>query len=193
LSQCNLSKQLLDGRSIYQKKTEAVMGNFAAGWHLIYTMPNQEKKVADRLTERRIQSYLPLTVQKRQWHDRIKIVHAPVFPSYVFVYLSSLYDYCESMKTEGSCNYVKFGNRLARVTEQEIGNIRMVESKGANVEVLDKTFQIGQRLVIQQGPLTGLNCEVVDYKGKQRILVRVSMLQRSVLADLPFASVTDLL
>jgi transcriptional antiterminator RfaH len=168
------------------------MVNFATGWHLIYTMPNQEKKVANRLTERRIQSYLPLTVQKRQWHDRIKTVHAPVFPSYVFVYLSSLYDYCESIKMEGSCNYVKFGNRLARVTEQEIGNIRMVEREGANVEVSDKTFQIGQRLVIQQGPLTGLNCEVVNHKGKQRILVRVSMLQRSLLADLPFASVTDI-
>lgn len=167
------------------------MGNFAAGWHLIYTMPNQEKKVASRLTERSIKNYLPLTVQKRQWHDRIKTVHAPVFPSYVFVYLSSLYDYYEGMKMEGSCNYVKFGNRLARVTEQEIGNIRMIESEGANVEVSDKTFQIGQRLVIQEGPLTGLNCEVVDYKGKQRILVRVSMLQRALLADLPFASVTD--
>jgi transcription antitermination factor NusG len=170
--------------------THPIMSTFAAGWHLIYTMPNQEKKVASRLMERHIQAYLPLTVQKRQWHDRIKTIHAPVFPSYVFVYLSSLYDYYEGVKMAGSCNYVKFGNQLARVTEQEIGNIRLIESEGFNIEVSDNMFQIGQQLVIQQGPLSGLNCEVVHYKGKQRILVRVSMLQRALLADLPANSVT---
>jgi transcriptional antiterminator RfaH len=166
------------------------MTNFKIGWHLIYTRPHQERKVATQLQEKDIQAYLPLTNEKRIWSDRIKIIHSPIFPSYVFVFLNNLQEYYNGIGTEGSCYFVKFDNQMARVSDSDISNIRMMEKSGENVEVTDNIFQTGQKLIIRRGLLSGLSCEVVQHKGKKRILVRVDMLQRHLVADLPFSALS---
>lgn len=164
------------------------MNTFNSGWHLIYTRPQQERKVSSQLLEKRIQTYLPLTRQVRKWSDRTKIISAPLFPSYVFVYLKSVHDYYDGIGAGGACYYVKTGKRAAVVSDEEIGYIKMMETGGMNLEVTDQRLMVGQQLVIQKGPLTGLSCEVVQHKGRKRILVRISILQRSILADLPFTA-----
>jgi hypothetical protein len=63
-----------------------------------------------------------------------------------------------------------------------------MEKEGENIEVTDDGLQVGRQLVIGNGPLRGLSCEVVQHKGKNRILVRVSILKRSLLADIPFSA-----
>ena len=164
------------------------MSNFRTGWYLIYTKPHQERKVANQLSEMNIQSYLPLKLERRKWSDRIKIIHSPIFPSYVFVQLKSVQEFFDGLSAEGSCCYVKFGNEAARMREDEIEAIRMIETNGENIEIADNSFQIGQHLVIQHGPLNGFPCEVIQYKGRKRILVRVAILQRSIMADLPYTA-----
>lgn len=164
------------------------MNAFKTGWHLIYTRPKQERKVSDQLLEKNIQTYLPLTRQRRKWSDRIKVISTPLFPSYLFAYVKSIYDYYDGISVEGSCYYVRTGKNPAIISNEEIGYIKVIETNGVNLEVSDQLFTIGQQLVIQQGPFAGLTCEVIQHKGKKRILVRVSILQRSILADLPFTA-----
>lgn len=160
------------------------MNKFKTGWYLIYTRPQQEKQVSERLSKKDIQTYLPLTKQERKWCDRIKIIHFPLFPSYLFVYLKTVYEYYEGMSDKGSCYFVRSGDLPARISEHEISSIQIVEKNGQNVEVTNQSFQVGQQLVIQQGPFSGLPCEIIQYKGKKRMLVRVSILQQSLIADL---------
>jgi len=57
-------------------------------WHVIYTMPRAERKVASSIDEMGIESYLPLYKVTRQWSDRKKKVEVPLFPNYVFVKVS---------------------------------------------------------------------------------------------------------
>jgi transcription antitermination factor NusG len=164
------------------------MTNFKTGWHLIYTRPNHERKVSIQLSDRKIETYLPLFNEERKWSDRIKITQRPIFPCYLFVYLNNCDDYYEAMHAEGSCYYVKSGSRVALVSNEEIDHIRLMEKGGRNIEVANTILQAGQRLIIGHGPLHGLSCEVIQHKGKDRILVRVSILQRSLLADIPSSS-----
>jgi transcriptional antiterminator RfaH len=164
------------------------MSNFNEGWYLIYTRPQQERKVANRLLRTGIQTYLPLTRQQRKRSDRIKILHAVLFPSYLFVYLKNIQEYFEGINADGACYYVKSGSQAAKIHGDVINYIRMLENSGENLEVTDMVFKTGQQLVIQQGPLSGLSCEVIQYKGKERILVRVAILQRNILADLQYTS-----
>ncbi|GAA0555643.1 hypothetical protein GCM10009415_42040 [Chitinophaga japonensis] len=109
----------------------------------------------------------------------------PLFPSYVFVRLNNLHEFFHGSSIEGTCDYVRFGNEVAKVSEAVIESVRLIERGAENVEVSDARFNPGERLTIQEGPLCGLTCEVVQHKGKDKLLVRVQMLQRSILADLP--------
>ena len=55
-------------------------------WKVIYTRPRWEKKVDTLLQASGVESYCPLKKESHKWADRNKIVHLPIFSSYVFVH-----------------------------------------------------------------------------------------------------------
>jgi transcriptional antiterminator RfaH len=119
-------------------------------------------------------------------------VDTPLFPSYVFVYLSNMEGYYRGMEAEGTLYYVRSGPQIARVNETVVNNIKLATSQMANIEVSDQRFQPGNRLVINRGALTGLSCEVVEFKEKKMLLVRVELLRRNLLLSLPTEHVLSL-
>ena len=161
------------------------MNTFNTGWYLIYTKPRHERKVQNRLTELNINSFLPTKKTLRTWHDRRKYVDEPLFPSYIFIYLEDMQHYYEGMDAEGSLYYVRSGKEIARVNETIVDNIKLAISEAKEIEVSETRFLPGRRLVIREGPLTGLSCEVVQFKNKKKLLVRVDLLQRNILMSLP--------
>jgi len=161
------------------------MSNFKAGWYLIYTMPRHEKKVAAGLSELRIEHFLPTIKTLRKWWDRKKYIDAPMFPSYVFVYLKDMQDYFHASGVEGALCYVKFGREIAMVRTHVIDSLKIILANSQEIEVSDVRFQPGRQLVIQQGVFAGFACEVVEYKNEQKLIVRINLLNTSVLASIP--------
>jgi len=164
------------------------MSNFRSGWYLIYTKPHHEKKVHAGLTEMDINSFLPTRKTIRTWHDRKKVVDEPLFPSYVFIYLDSVQRYFEGMDTEGVLYCVRQGKDLALVNDSVISNIRLATEHEMEMEVSTGYFQPGQRMVIREGALAGLACEVIRVNEKKKLLIRVDLLQRSLLLTMPAES-----
>lgn len=161
------------------------MKEFNAGWYLIYTKPRHERKVHAYLSGRNINTFLPTAKKLRIWHDRKKIISEPLFPSYVFTYLSEMQHYYDGLEAEGSLYYVRTGKEIARVNDTTVDSIRLATGNAGEIEVSDVQFQPGRRLVISKGALTGLSCEVVRYNDKEKLLVRVDLLQRNILVTLP--------
>jgi transcriptional antiterminator RfaH len=161
------------------------VSQFTSGWYVLYTRPQHEKKVAVRLSDAGINYFLPLKKTLRNWHDRKKYIDAPVFPSYIFVYLNSGQDYYTGLHIEGVLYYVRYGREIARVSDEIIEDIRMVIELGDDIEVSGDHFQPGQHLVIQQGIFTGYRCEIVEFKRQKRFLLRLNILQRNILVSLP--------
>lgn len=161
------------------------MNNFATGWYVIYTRPRYERKVSARLSELKIPCLFPTKKVLRTWQDRKKYVDEPLFPSYVFVYLDGLKSFYEGKDAEGAMYYVRTGKEMAKVSEAVVNNIRLISDKARELEISDALFRPGRRLVISKGALTGLSCEVVRVCNVKKLLVRVDLLQRSILATLP--------
>ncbi|MCW3465954.1 UpxY family transcription antiterminator [Chitinophaga nivalis] len=157
---------------------------FASGWYVVYTGPRKEKKISDELFEKSITHYLPLIKTARQWHDRKKILYIPAFPSYIFVYLNKQTEYREVLDIEGVHCYVKIGKVPAIVKPAIIDQIRLVINSD-NVIVSAAHFEVGEKLYIQEGPFTGLHCEMIKIEGKNKMLVRVNLLNRNILVDMP--------
>jgi transcriptional antiterminator RfaH len=165
------------------------MRDLIAGWYVIYCRPRQERKVIGQLVEKNVEYCCPSVKSVRQWHDRKKVIDSPLFPSYIFVNLKTVSDFSACVCMEGFLYFVKFGNILARVRDNVIANIKMLILGGEAVEVTGEVFQPGDKLLINHGPLAGLECEMVFCRGKRRIMIRVQLLNRCLVADLPVNAV----
>ncbi len=54
-------------------------------WRVLHVIANHEKRVAQQLTVRTIEHYLPLCTERSRWTDRWVSVERPLFTGYVFV------------------------------------------------------------------------------------------------------------
>lgn len=162
------------------------MEKFTAGWYVMYTRPRHEKKVVEQLENIKVDSYLPTIKTLRIWADRKKYIDLPLFPSYVFINLENDKSYYSSLEINGILHYVKAGKNIARISETIINNIKLINcNEEDNIEVSTEYLQPGQMLCIKEGPFTGFYCEVIQHRGKQKILVRIELLQRNILLDVP--------
>ena len=88
-------------------------------WHVVYTKPKCEKKVADVFSQKKIEAYCPMNRILRQWADRKKIIYQPLFSSYVFVRTINS-EHIKIMETNGVLNFVHWLGKPAVVRNDEI-------------------------------------------------------------------------
>src|SRR5437763_15368316 len=60
-------------------------------WYVLFVRSNQENRVAQHLSYRAIEYFLPTYESVRQWRDRKVKVCSPLFPSYIFIRLSLIH------------------------------------------------------------------------------------------------------
>jgi transcription antitermination factor NusG len=161
------------------------MKNFKPNWYLIYTKVNQEKKVAGQLKELELQTFLPLIKKVHNGTTQRKIIHRPLFPSYLFVHLDSLSNYFAVLDLREVVNYVRFGKEYAIVSKSTINNIQILVNHDSEIRVTTDRFTTGKQFLIDDGPLKGLICEIVNRTKETEILVSIEMLNRKLLIDLP--------
>jgi transcriptional antiterminator RfaH len=161
------------------------MTKFSHAWYVVYTMPNHEKKISEKFEEAEIQHYLPLVKRLRTWHDRKKYIYMPLFQSYIFVKLKNSLEFYKVEQIPGVLGYIRFGNQIPNVSDDTIESIRRYVTSGQDIEVTTESFPPGKRFFIQNGPLTGTECEVVQCNRINKILVRIHLLKRNLLISVP--------
>lgn len=159
--------------------------NFIQGWYVIYTKSRYEKKITQKLDEQNFKVYLPLNTVVSKWSDRIKKIEKPLFSSYVFVYLNSLQDYSKALSVDGVLLFIKFGDKLVRILDEEINRIKIFLNQFSQVELKNSfDIKVGERKKITSGPFENYECEIIKINNKQKICVRIDSLQQSLLAEI---------
>ena len=126
--------------------------NNAKKWFAVYTKPRWEKKVFTLLQEKKITAYCPLNKVRKKWSDRYKIVHEPLFKSYVFVQVEE--NETANVRTvSGVVNFVYWNGKPAVIKEEEINTIRRFLNEYGHVEVEHIQFKPNQRVKIMSGVL----------------------------------------
>lgn len=162
------------------------MSVFNPGWYLIYTRPRHERKVADQLAAASNAHFLPLVKSLRNWSDRRKYVDAPLFPSYVFVKLENSAEYFNCLSLNGVLYFVRHGKDVAKVDESVIRNLQMIVAEPeAEIMVSTERFAPGEKQLVCDGPFAGFNCEIIRHNGKRKALVRIDIIQRNLVVDMP--------
>ena len=85
-------------------------------WYVACTNANHEKRVAEQLTRRSVEHFLPLYEVARRWKDRRVHLQIPLFPGYVFVRLA-LRDRLQVLQVPGIANLVGFSGTPAALPQ----------------------------------------------------------------------------
>jgi transcription antitermination factor NusG len=134
-------------------------------WYAVYTRPRWEKKVATLLTQKRIQNYCPLNKVVKQWHDRKKVIHEPLFTSYVFVCLTQA-EMVEVKKTEGVLNFVYWLGKPAVIRDEEIATIKQFLECHSEVKLDKRQIKVEDHVQIVHGPLLQKEGRVLEVHQK---------------------------
>lgn len=153
-------------------------GGVSHHWHVVRVRANAERKVVRSLSSKDIEVFLP--VQKRE-QTRKAAAEAPLFPGYVFASFDSRFT-LPVVACPGVVHILCRGNVPEVVDPAEIFALRTIASR-ARTLLPHPMLQWGERIRIRQGPLADVEGIVLRDEGGPRLVVSISLLQRSVVAE----------
>jgi transcription antitermination factor NusG len=151
-------------------------------WFAIQVRMRHEIGVADHLQGKGYEWFLPLYKARRRWSDRVKEVDSPLFPGYLFCRFNPN-DRLPILKTPGVTQIVGYNHVPVPVDEQEIAAIRRLVASGLP-NFPCAYLEVGSKVRIDAGALRGLEGILIDLKGKRRLVLSITLLQRSVAVEI---------
>jgi transcription antitermination factor NusG len=161
-------------------------------WYAIWTRSHCERLVADQLSAKGFEPFLP-EIHRRSRRGartasgstRKAFVPTPMFPGYLFVRdAMDKTRYIEMLKVRGIVRVLEDGwTRLTPIADSDIDAIRKVTE--AEVMVLPHPYlRHGERVRVVDGPLSGVEgIFVQDRQQKGRLVLSVDLLGRSVAVE----------
>jgi len=174
LSQLQIPKPSLEVR------TET--GKDSHPWFALQVKACYEKTVATLLHGKGYQWFLPLYKCKRRWSDRIKEIETPLFPGYLFCRFDMQHR-LPILTTPGVLLIVGIGKTPIPIDQAEIAAIQTLVTSGLPSQPWP-FLQIGERVTINYGALCGVEGILLDFKGRNRLVLSVTLLQRSVAVEI---------
>jgi transcription antitermination factor NusG len=161
---------------------QSVTGCDDSPWWALYTRHQHEKTVADMLSAKGFEVFLPLYDSVRRWKDRQKLLTLPLFPCYVFV-RGGLNRRLQVVSTPGVHMILSHGERVAIIPESEIQAIRQTIEGPYRVEP-HPFLKCGERVRVIRGTLQGVEGILLRKKNLTRLVLSVAMVAQSVAVEI---------
>ena len=165
-----------------------ILHRFGA-WFAIQVISKREKAVTAILEYKGYELFVPTYKVRKVWSDRIKTLETPLFPGYVFCRIQGVPSGLIP-STPGVIRIVGQGNKPMPIPDDEIHALQqMIENK------IDLTpfpyLNLGDRVTISHGPLAGISGIAVTMKSRQKLIVSVALIMRSVMVEVDINDVSS--
>jgi transcription antitermination factor NusG len=151
-------------------------------WFAILARTGRERNATFLLENTGYECYLPVSKFVRRWSDRVKETEVPLFPGYFFCRMNP-HNRLPVLTTPSVMQIVGVGKTPIAVEEQEIAAIQCAGKSG--IPLMPWPYlEIGHLASIKEGPLKGLTGIVVKIKSSAKLVLSVSLLQRSVAVEI---------
>jgi transcription antitermination factor NusG len=152
-----------------------------APWEIAHLRSRQEKTVARLLLESGKPFYLPQIEKKKKGAGRTFVSHLPLFPGYIFV--RRVNGLRETLwRTSAVANMLEVPDQGELTAE--LLQIRQLQASGALLTPIDN-LSPGDVVRITEGSFSGYTGIVLKERGSLRLIVSVSILQKSVAVEFP--------
>src|SRR5262245_44086105 len=136
-----------------------------------------EYRVSSILRAKGYEEFLPT----RKVTKRRVAYQETLFPGYLFLRVTPRA--CGLIvTTPGVIRIVEFGGKPAPIDPEEIRSAQLIVNSGAPVYPA-QGLELGDKVFIEQGPLQGAVGIVTSFRARQRLVVSITMMMRSVAAE----------
>tara|TARA_Y100001970_G_C14231159_1_gene858729 strand:+ start:584 stop:1132 length:549 start_codon:yes stop_codon:yes gene_type:complete len=148
-------------------------------WYVIRIRSNSERLAKVGLHNKQFQVFNPTYKTLSLRRDRKKILNRPIFDGYIFI-RTFLNPEChlEILKTPGVVEILKNSRGPIPVPDYQIENVRLLE-KHTGIFFSRKKFEIGEAVLVNEGPLAGLRGKI-DKMDRKKLHINVDAIPGSV-------------
>ena len=151
-------------------------------WYAVHTRSRHEKQVGLFLSEKGVETFLPLVHTLSRRRDRKKYVDIPLFPGYLFVFAEKerLYDV---KYTRGVTRIIGTGLGVPTpIPNRQIQDIKSVMETEVQLDPFPY-LKKGRMVRVKSGPLKGLEGILVERKGHYKLVIQIDLLQKGAAAE----------
>lgn len=159
-------------------------------WYAVHVKPRSELSVARHLDAKGYEQFVPLYRSRRRWADRVKELEQPLFPQYVFC-RTTINASGRIVSTLGVIRLVGVGNMPIAIDDHEIEALQVIVKTRLRAEPWPY-LHVGQRVELATGPLKGVQGVLTRFANRDRLIVSISLLQRSVSVEVSGHDVTPI-
>lgn len=155
-------------------------------WWAVRTRANFERVVDEQLSRRALESFLPTYRTFSRRTDRKKVISLPLFGGYLFVHvdLSDFDKRVAILRARGVAKIVGGPEGPEPVPDDQVLSVRRLCTSDRLLEPWGK-LEVGKRVRIVSGGLSGVTGVVADIKGKnKKIICNIELLGRAVATEL---------
>ena len=145
----------------------------ALSWQLVHTKPRGEARSIENLERQGFEVFLPMITLQKVRRGKLTSVTEPMFSRYLFIRTTTMVqDLSLVRSTLGVIQLVRFGTVPAKVPNDWVESMRLQPA------VHEKLFNAGDKLLIGNGMLKGLDAIYVQPDGETRAMVLINLLSK---------------
>ena len=144
-------------------------------WHVLHVVANHEKRVAQHLSVRSVEHFLPLYTERSRWTDRSVQLERPIFTGYVFVRFSPQ-ERLSVISTPGAIRLLGDSD-IQRVSPVELDRIRESLASGHSLRP-HPSVPIGTQVRIRSGVFEGVKGVVTELRQQCKVVIALTAVQQ---------------
>ena len=154
----------------------------AERWFALAVKPRHDKAVSRTLENKGYQTIVPLYRKQHRYAARFKETELPLFPGYVFCRFNPGVR-LPIVTTPGVLQILGAGRVPVPVDDAEMASLQTALKLKLSARPLP-FLQAGQKVRITEGALAGVEGNILSFKQCLRLVLSVTLLQRSVLLEI---------
>jgi transcription antitermination factor NusG len=164
------------------KAAETLRQMEAPAWYAVQTRPRHEQVVASQLRQEGYEVLLPVVEQVRRWSDRHKVLHVPLFPTYVLIQtvLSDNHERVRVLRKPGVIGFVGPRREATPIASAQIDNVRALMTARVGCQP-HPYLTVGQRVRICSGALKGLHGILLRIDNDSNLVLSIDLIHKSVI------------
>ncbi len=145
-------------------------------WYVLHTKSRFENVVHEGLSKKSVEAFLPKIQVHSRRRDRRVMIRVPLFPGYLFVKSDlDAREHLEILKTTGVVRFIGNKEGPLPVPDKNIESLIIMVSEAHEITT-GKRFKKGDKVIVVNGPLTGITGFFEHYRGKGRVIVTIEVL-----------------
>ncbi|NNG02453.1 MAG: UpxY family transcription antiterminator [Desulfobacteraceae bacterium] len=145
-------------------------------WYVVHTKSRFENVVYDGFCKKSLDTFLPKIKVRSKRRDRKLMINVPLFPGYLFVRTNlNPYEHLEIVKTVGAVKLIGNQTGPVSVPDETIESLKIMVAANQDVATGSR-FEKGDRVIVVNGPFSGVVGTFSRYHGHQRVVVEIEAL-----------------